>query len=140
MAASCVCTLGGGELNKKPVDSASTSVWGKAAPSVLTLQPDNSVPFRMFLVPFKLLPQCCGSERVSSRSPCTGPLREMGLQPSCFTQPQSLMVFTARVMGASVNPGTLGWGAWCGTGTLSLLQGTSTAKMFFLISNSHTWL
>ena len=32
-----------GELNKETVDTASTSVWEKATPPVLSLEPDNYV-------------------------------------------------------------------------------------------------
>ena len=66
------CQQGGG-LNKGTMDSANTSVWEKVAPPALALKPDNSVPPRMSLACFKLLPQHWSSEQMSpsvSKSAC----------------------------------------------------------------------
>lgn len=51
-----------GRLNKGPNASDNTFVWEKAAPLVLALKPDNSIPPRMSLAPFKLLLQQWSSE------------------------------------------------------------------------------
>lgn len=51
-------------LNKGTMASASISIWNKVASSALSLNPDNSVPSHMSLVPFKLLPQCWSLEQV----------------------------------------------------------------------------
>lgn len=75
----------GGRLNKGSMDSASTSVWEKAAPLALALKPDNSVPLFMSLVSFELLPQCWSTERVSSsmsKSIC-GPFKRSVWDSSC---------------------------------------------------------
>ena len=55
--------------------------------------------------------------------------RSLGL-----TQPQSLLVFTARCNGT----GTLGWGAWWGAGTPHSSRGISVAKLSLLIFICHT--
>lgn len=54
-----------GGLSKGATASASTCVWGKAAPPTLALEPDSSVPLRMSLVLFELLPQYWSSGQVS---------------------------------------------------------------------------
>ena len=106
-------------LKKGTMVSASTSVWVEAAPPVLTLMPDTSVPSRMSLVPFELLSLHWSSEGVGPKCLCAaGPLREMPRtqEAHCFPHPKSLMVFTARSYDFSSqhwNPGLgalfLGW-------------------------------
>ena len=54
-----------GELNKGTMDTARTSVQGKATPPALALKSDNSASPCMFLVPLEQLPQCWSSEQKS---------------------------------------------------------------------------
>lgn len=65
MVAMCICLLEGGGLFVETMASASFSIQKKAAAPTLLLHPKQSVPPPMSLVPFKLLPQCCSSERVN---------------------------------------------------------------------------
>lgn len=44
-----------GGISREAVDSGRTSLWGREAPSALTLRPYSSVPLPGSLVPFGLL-------------------------------------------------------------------------------------
>ena len=71
------------------------------APSALALMSDNSVHPHMFLLIFKLLPQCWSSWGVSlCRSVCR-PLRGTAWDSRslCLFQPQSLLIFIVRIYG-----------------------------------------
>ena len=79
-------------------------------PPALTLMPDTSVPPAMSLVPFKLLPQCWGSERVGLSKSMCGFLKRNCLGLKKFLPPtQSLLVFVVKSYGVSYswqwNPG-----------------------------------
>ena len=108
-----LCLWGG--LRKGTVASANTSVWEKVAPQVLPwCQKIHFLP--TCLVPFELLPRCWSSEGVSlSKSLCRPFKRNcLGIR-HCFLQPADMVTY---------HPGTrtLGWGAWCGPGTLCSLD------------------
>lgn len=65
----------GRRLNKGIMVYASTSVWGKAAPDVLALKPDNPVPYHISLAIFEPLTQSWSSEFVGlSASKSSSPL------------------------------------------------------------------
>ena len=69
-------------------------------PPALTLMPDTSVPPAMSLVPFKLLPQCWGSERVGLSKSMCGFLKRNCLGLKKFLPPtQSLLVFVVKSYG-----------------------------------------
>ena len=79
----------------------------------------------MFLVPFKLLPPCWGSERVSLGKSVYGPFK------NCLGPPEVSISFTlnscwflqSEVMGTSVlDTGTLGGGPEVGLEPLAPLQ------------------
>lgn len=64
----------------------------------------------------------------------------LGLQQPfvCLTQPSSLLVFTARVMGTSLpNTGTLGWRTWCGAGTPHFSGGLPSQNSSQFLTISH---
>ena len=90
----------GGWLSKEAIVSGSTFVPEITAPPVLSMKPDNSVPFCMVLVFLKLLSYHWSSEQVSPSevTPCAGPLKGVPgtLEALCLTQPQSPLIFTAR--------------------------------------------
>ena len=93
---------------------------GGSCPPALALMLDTSVPPRMPLVPFKLLPWCWSPEGVSLSKFVynTRSFKRKGLRilqflpqhnPHWFLQPE--------VMGTHLpRSGTLGWVVWCGAG------------------------
>ena len=110
---------------------------------VLALILDNSVPPCMSLLLFKLLPLCWSSEELVQISPCMGLLRGTAWDSRSFhlSQPQSLLVFTARSFGdfssCHWNPGLkyIVWGC-----DQLLFRGNSAAKLSIPIFICHTWV
>lgn len=71
---------------------------------------------------------------------CEDSWRRMPWTPAalCLTQPSSLLVFTARVMGTSLpNTGTLGWRTWCGAGTPHFSGGLPSQNSSQFLTISH---
>lgn len=103
-------------------------------------EPDNFVPFFMFLAPFKLLPQFQSPE---GTSPYVSPLRGTPAAPValCLSQLQSLLIFTASVMETFL-PGTttLGWGTWYWAEPPHSQWGTSTAEISLLTFKYNMWM
>ena len=90
---------------------------GESCPPALALMPDTSVPFRMPLVPFKLLHQCWSSEGVILSKSVRGFFKRNRLELLKFLLlTQSPLVFAARSFGdlssCPWNPGQGGlvWG------------------------------
>ena len=73
MAPACQLREEGSE--KETIVSASTSVWEKAAPTAVSLMPDNSVPPHMFPMYFEVLLHCLSSETVSLSKSMCGPFK-----------------------------------------------------------------
>lgn len=107
---SYVCQLGDGGLNKRPMAPPTTFLWEKATPPALALQPGNSVPLCIYLVPFTLLPQCWTSERVS---PSPSMTVHWPFKRNCLC-----WFYESEVVGNSLPiNGNLGSSAYCRAGT-----------------------
>lgn len=112
---------------------------GETAPLALTWKSQNSIPFCMYLMPFKMLSQNWSSERVSPTLSAHGPLkRKVGYSLSPFSHPATVfcsqnlwrLVFLALETWA----GSLVWDV-----DPSLPGGTSTAEIILPILHTQVW-
>ena len=102
---------------------------------------DNSIPFRMSLVPFKMLPQCWSSEGVSLSKYMHGPFRRdsLGLhKPSVSFSLNPHLFLQPKVMETSLPSNGLGGPEW--GWNPALFRGTSAAEISFPIFTCHMWV
>lgn len=110
-----------------------------AAPPALALQPDNSVPLRMSLEPFEMLPQHWSSERkksVSSKSMC-GPFKRNSCDTSCPPS-HSATISTGFHSQKLWGLFSLALEAWCGALMPPSPERISAAEISHPILNCHT--
>ena len=94
LASACTCMLCDGGVAQQRISGLCQQVClGESCPPALTLISDASLPPPVSLVPFELLSWCWSTEGVGlSKSPCTGPLREIAWDSSLLlTQPPSAL-------------------------------------------------
>lgn len=124
-----------GKLHKGAMDSASTSLWMKAASPVCTRIPDNSVPP---VGPWSL--SSCWS-RAGAQSHCVqGSLRIGALTRMLGTSAASVhlvTISTGSIARSNRNFSSWqwngGWGIWHWTGTPGFSRRTSAVKIILLI-------
>nr|KAF6401476.1 hypothetical protein HJG63_009576 [Rousettus aegyptiacus] len=111
MVASWACRLN--KRTKGTKFPTSTYAWVEAAPPVLILNPDNSVPPYMSLVPLKLLPQYWRSEEClsASKSMHRALKRKTGDFNSLPSHSATISAgfHSQNLWGLLLSTGTLGW-------------------------------